>query len=358
MKILHIAFYTFKRCIIDLKCLISMVVAPLVLIIILGFSLNSTFGPVNYENIKIGVYCTNNQDFLDFSNFIKSRNYRKDIVVERTVSKEEGIKEVQNGSETAMICFNTSQNNKKVISNYVFRRDIGCDIVDNLVNSYKNASTDGSALSGLTRIEVDNKGESPRAIDYYSVTMLIMMIFYSSEVCISLSNEDLFTDVKNRVSSLPISNVRIIIGKIIGFTFASAIWIMSVILITKYIFNVNWGSSLITLFLSILFFSLISSNIGVSCLLLTKSKSTTIYIIQVIVPASTLFSGGYMQLQYFGDELKKLSNLMPSYAIQNIIFNDIYKGYCENVNIYYEILFGLFIATSVIIILLGRRPVK
>lgn len=358
MNIIHIAFYTIKRYVIDMKALLTMVAFPLLLILILGISLNSTFGTINYEKIKIEVYSSERQNFNDFTNFIKSQNYNN-IFIEKAVSKEKGINEVKNGEITAFVAIETLQNSNKIISTYVYKKDnLECSIVENLVNSYKNKPAGSVKLSSLDNSAVDNTGKYPRAIDYYAVTMLVMIVFYAAEECSSLLGEDFCTDVKNRVKSLPVKKMEIILGKIFGTTFSVFIWIGAVVLITKFVYRVNWGDNLLFIFCCILLVSFLSANLGASIFFITRDSDTANYIVQAMVPVFTFLSGGYVPLSYVGKGLEKFSWLSPSFAIQNIIFNNIYSGYCENVKTYYLEIIGMLVITSVIVTILGRRAGK
>lgn len=359
MNILHIAFYTFKRNVRSPKFFISMVCSPLLLILILGISLSSIFNSSSFENVKIGVYSTNYKEFVDFQNFTKSQNLNKALIVERINSKTQGISEVKTGDRDAVVCIEDSLDSTKLINTYVYKSDnFNASIVENLVNSYKNNTTKHVNYSYLEKNSINGSGKSPRAIDYYAVTMMVMMIMYASEGCIRLLNEDLFTDVKHRVKSLPIKTMDNIIGKILGCTFSNFVLSMCVILVTMFVYQVNWGNNIIFIFLIIFLFSFFSVNLGVSIFFIFKNSEAATYIVQAMVPIFTLLSGGYVQIDYFGEGLEKLSNLSPNYAVQNIIFNHIYRGYCDNVKVYYLELTALLIITFAIVLILGRRTVK
>lgn len=359
MNILHIIFYTVKRYIIDVRYLMIMVAAPLLFILILGLSLDPIFGSINFEKTEVDVYSTEKQNFDDFNNFVRSQNFKTNICLKRISSKENGIQNVRSGSKAAFIVIETLPNNKKTISEYIYKKDnLECSIVENLVNSYNNKTAGSVKLSSIDSTAVYIKGKYPRSIDYYAVTMLVMMIWYASEVCVSLLDEDFCTDVKNRVKSLPVKKIEIIIGRILGCTFSIFIWAMSVVLITKFIFGVNWGRNYILIVCSILFISFLSANLGTSIFFILRNSDAAGYIIQVMVPVFTLLSGGYVPLSCLQEDLDKLSKLSPSFAVQNIIFNNIYTGYCENTGVYYSELAVILAVTCVTVTVLGRRVTK
>lgn len=358
MNILHIAYYTFKRTIIGKKAMISMIAAPLLFILILGASLNSLFDYINFENVKIYVYSENTSTFNEFKNYTENQKLKANLSVKRITSRDVGISEVKKENVAALICLGI-ENNKKIIKVYVYREDsFSASMIGNLVVGYKNSFESKTNSNYLIGKGIDNVGKSPRAIDYYAVTMLIMMILYYSEECIAVLNEDLFRDVKDRVNSLPLKAMDNVIGKILGFTFSTFVCAMIIILFSKSIYGVNWGNDLGYVTLVILLFSFFSANLGSAIFFITKNIDISNYIIQAMVPAFTFLSGGYFQTDFFSEGLEKMANLSPSYAVQNMIFNNIYRGYCSNISVYYLEAAVLLSLTLILVFTFGRRIVK
>lgn len=85
-----------------------------------------------------------------------------------------------------------------------------------------------------------------------------------------------------------------------------------------------------------------------------KDKSTTWYIINILVPFFTIISGGYISNSFLNSDISKISILSPSYAVQNIIFKYAY-GYSQNINSFYVELLVLCVVLFYITIICGRR---
>lgn len=332
MQILYIAFYTFKRMINNKNTVLRIIIFDLFIILILGFSLKDSFKPLNYYTQEISVY-SNNADFKRFKVFINSNGiYKKYIKVKKVKSKAEGInnsKGEENGEYIEI-------KNGQVETFYVYMNDLFTrSIVKDAVNAYKyNQNTmENSNKSFVEKYPISIKNQTYDSFGYYTVTMLVMIILYDSKYGINLIEEE-YSSKFFRISCVPLSRNKIILGKIIGNTAVVFLQGIVIAIFTKIFYKVNWNNNWLNNMLAILLFSFLSINMGAFLSSITRDKKIALQITNILIAFFTFVSGGYVTLEYLSDDVTKLSPLSPSYAVQNIIFKNIY-GFKANQQLYY-----------------------
>lgn len=357
MEIIHIALYTIKRRISNVKILLRMVFFPLLLILIIGVSLNSFYSSTNYSSETIEVHCETNTAFNDFQNFIKSDTaFKNNIFLKRASGKLVEVNKLNKGDISAYIELN---NNFSVGTVYVHRLDsYDTSYIKEIVSSYENSKKldvlNINDKKNVKEIALDLKNKKPKSIDYYSVTMLVLIMFYGAFYGVSLISEDEAKNIEGRIKGLPISEKKYIIGKIIGSVSIVFVQAVLILFISKYVYKANWGNNLPQLLLILALFSFFVINVGTFIQVITRDDSTGRYIINVLTPFFTFISGGYISSKFLSDDINRISILSPSYAVQNIIFKNVYD-YSLNYNVYYYELIILSVAMFLTTLILGRR---
>ncbi|WP_350344801.1 ABC transporter permease [Proteinivorax tanatarense] len=189
----------------------------------------------------------------------------------------------------------------------------------------------------------------PSAMDYYGITMLIMTLMWGS----LYANENM-QEIKNetmgsRLRTSPIKDIEIISGKLLATLLTLMVQGTIIIIFTKFSFGVNWGDNLHMIFVTMLFFSIMTISLGILNFFMAAKDggASPVTFLNLFVIVSTSLSGGFIPIQNPGGILSFMRVLSPNYYGQNLLFESIYSP-----NPYYLRSFvGLLIITAVFITL-------
>lgn len=348
MRILHIAYYTFKRKFVG--SIPPMIILPLVLIFILGNSLQIFYRPISEsDSSTLAVYSKNDNQFRSIENFLKgNKSFRKYIKIVKVNKKEKAINELKEGRYSAFI----DVESKMVYSNTI--NTIDTSLIQSFIKTYNFLGNKNIQSSNIKNM-YNSANRRMDAIGYYSITMLVMIILYGAEHGIDSVNDD--EGMLNKTMSLPMRREKIIIGRNLGAILVMLISSIIIIVFSKFAYGAYLGSNYFLLMLNVILFVFFSVNLGSAICLIVKDGETASYIIQTLVIIFTFLSGGYFTTQLFSANLKKISFLSPNYAEQNILFEIIY-GYGKNVTGFYLQIIVLSLIVFGITVLYGRKHVK
>lgn len=348
MRILHIAYYTFKRKFVG--SIPPMIILPLVLIFILGNSLKLLYGPIKYGNSTVlAVYSTNTDEFKSIEKFLKgNKSFKNCIKIVKVNKKGKAMDELKAGKYNIFI----DAKNRKVYSNEVNRID--ASLIQSFIKTY-NFSGNKNIQSNNIKNMYNSANRRVNATDYYSVTMLVMIILYGAEHGIDSINDD--EDMINKTISLPMRREKMIIGRNLGAILVMFVSSIIIIVFSKFVYGAYFGSNYFLLMLNVILFLFFSVNLGSAICLIVKDGQTASYIVQVIAIVFTFIGGGYLSTEFFSDGLQKISFLSSNYAEQNILFEIIYV-YGKNVTRFYLQIIALSLIVFGITVFYGRKRVK
>jgi ABC-2 type transport system permease protein len=374
-NIFAIALNTIKRNAKEKKVIFMMIIFPIVLILILGNALKSAFEPSNIGDITVGFA---NQDKAviseQFDKFLHSSEISDIIKVKEVNSLVEGKQLLEDKKIDTLVYIgpgyseSITQADKKaeieVISSDV--SSYKATVVKSIVDSFVNGANVTSALNQLTQeygvtskyvgekvikdVVLTVSGERPGAIDYYAITMLVMILMYGIAYAAEGLGEEVFGLMKIRFRSLPVKSLEMFIGKTIGSIALIFIQGLIIVGITKFGFNVQWGNSVAFLLLMLLIISIFSTSLGIMLCTITKDVERARGLINLLVPLFTFISGGYFKV-----DLGMLKFLSPNYLMQSALFNNIYGGKSNTTIMYIGVILFLVVITAAVSVFQGRR---
>ncbi|MEW9697891.1 ABC transporter permease [Paenibacillus sp. SI8] len=156
--------------------------------------------------------------------------------------------------------------------------------------------TKGTAASHVRAGNLTLAYASYTATQYYAASMLIMFLLYSGmSTAIGLQNErDRHTLA--RLNALPISNLHILLGKVLGNALISLMQAIVIIAATMLFYGVDWGHSFVMLFLVCAIAIIVSMSLAIIVMNLAGSTKAISTIFQVIILVMTFLSGGFTPL--------------------------------------------------------------
>ena len=189
---------------------------------------------------------------------------------------------------------------------------------------YKIASTDPSLLMNTDTdteksfVEQDGLGVTRSMMDYYAVSMAVMMIFMSHMIMGSTALKDeerIFT--LQRLYLSPVGKVKLFFGKLIGTLPSAVIGNAVIMLFSVFVFGAKYCDSFVgnlILFLLLSCCSLASIAVGMLIGVLIKIPAESIVI--PLTWALLFFSGSFSK-QVF---IEGFSDKLPPYIVQQAAF--------------------------------------
>lgn len=372
MNFLVIAKYRIIQYIRDKKSLVSMLVIPIILIAILGNTLGSS-DEFTAKNIgQVNVLYVNNTSGTNGDNFEKFINLKdlSDIIAPTKIENiEEAKKLIEKKQYEALIIYDENIEGKfKVIgSDY---NVLKVSIVKSIMDSYADKANSFEALANLKDRDfsikeynnVDSKvvsvsGKKPTATDYYAVTMIIMIMMFGAIYSNFAIDKDYYSVVGGRVKSSPVRLWEMFLGEGIGVVFTLLWQALVLILVSRFMFNVNFGNSLGVIAITIISLAIMSTMLGIFVCMATKKGLYGLAILNILVPILTFLGGGFVKIDFGDGVLGKLSRITPNYLAQNAIFKSIYRA--DSKEVLFSIL-GIWVFTFILFIgakVSGRRDI-
>lgn len=354
MNILSIIIKEIKQNLKDKKAMSLMVLFPIVIISILGMALSTMFQGSN-ANLKVNVlYCIQSKSVLS-DNFEKNVVNDKngiDVTYTKTNNVDDAVKKIANGKYSCLVLFDG--NKIKLTKNSKYS-NIDASLVETILNVYVKkyntvleiAKVNPAALSKISSdtpnyIEDESlqKNRVPRAVDYYAITMLTLIIMYGGNTSMSAIVTERKSKTQNRIMSAPVKKYQFLVGKIIGCIAVTIVQSAIVILFSKYVLKTYWGTNIWAVFAVILSVILFAITLGAGLTFIIKDNNIASTLLGLIIPIVVFLGGGYFPLDAFNSKfiniLSKVSPLKWSnQAIMNIIYSNDFStmGYAILINV-------------------------
>jgi ABC-2 type transport system permease protein len=370
MNIINIMIKEIKHNIRDKKGMVMMILFPVILMLVLGAALSGAFETSKKIGEIKALYLIQGEKLISesFKSFL-GENKNSSITFVEALSIEEGLSSVQDTKYNAFVL--VKENEEKI---YLYKNDrynLEASIVEAVLNSYVQRynvigeilKVNPMALDQIGNIEYKDyvtevsliKKRAPRAIDFYAVTMLTLIIMYASIGGGWAIKGEKIRKTGNRIVASPIKKYEIFIGKTLGALVSTFLQISIVIIVSKFILKAYWGSDMITIFILIISEIIMAISIGITVGFAVKSETTMNGILNTLIPFVVFLGGGYMPLESFGNGiLLKLANISPLKWTNDAILQVIY----DNSRSLVSSALAINLAISIILILLSAYIFK
>ncbi|MGL4107538.1 ABC transporter permease [Clostridium sp. LP20] len=369
MNFLIIAKYRLIQSWRDKQSLISMMLVPIFLILILGNALksNEDFTARNIDKVNV-LYVNNGtgEGSKTFEDFINREELKEIIEPNKIDNIEEGKSLIESRKYDALVLYDESLEGKLQVvgSDY---NELGVSIVKSVVDTYSSSANTYEALAkinakdfsfikhnNLSEETITVSGKKPSSIDYYAITMLVMIIMYGSIYGNFAIDKSYYGTVGNKIKSAPVKPGSIFIGEGIGVVLTIMLQVIVLLLVSNFVFGVNFGNSIPLILLVSLSLSVLSTLLGMLACMVTKKGLIGLALLNVLVPILTFLSGGFVKVNFSGI-IGGIAKMTPNYLATNAIFKDIYGG--ANTEVYLSIL-GIWIISAILFVgamEIGRR---
>lgn len=362
MSVLIIAFKSIKQTFRNKKALAMGLLFPIVLIFILGTVLSAAFSDSStFKNISVVYIKQDNGDLSKgFDNFIDKGN-SIGIKYSKVNTEEEGLKAVKNGNFTAFIEINNNEIKlyksdlagiqgsvlESIMQSFLQRYGAVIEIAKVNPSALEEINNNASYEGLVKNISLNDKTK-PEAMDYYAVTMLTLIILYSSMNGMQSIVGERTGKTQDRLFCAPISKYNILIGKILGNIIYSSLQIAIIIAFSKFVFHAYWGDHLGTIFIIALAESVMTVSIGAGLSFIIKDTGALSGLLSMLSTILAFLGGGYFPLDGMGKSMQMIASISPIKWINEAMFKVIYSNDFSSVGI--SIFISLLISVIFIVI--------
>lgn len=283
MKILWSAYYEFLKQIRDIRILIALIVFPISIIVLLGTAFDNKLTEDFREKVKTGyIILDEGQVGKGLEQMFETDKIKKIIHAMSYVNETDAISAMKTGKIDNYFVVEENTTAAVIKGNSAAIRLEGqknIELVQTVLNSYiskNNAAAAALELSGdgaepaelshdkeyFERI-VPAAAKLPRAIDYYSVLTLLLVVSEGAILGIFIVSRNPESNIQIRMYSLPTSQWTIICGKILGSTTFLFLSCIVTVIFTKFAYGANWAGNIVLIGFALLMFSFLCIGIGI-----------------------------------------------------------------------------------------------
>jgi len=211
-------------------------------------------------------------------------------------------------------------------------------LVDTYVDNAKTYDSIGelypATLNNIKKRTVDyikttsiQTSKGMTSADYYAISMFTMITFYSIMSAMNLVLSDRQLGAVNRIRLTGVSNVHILLGKLMGGMFATGVQLTVLYIFTRFVMQVNWGShhlQILGVTASLIYLSI---AIGIGLASGIRNESFLMVASNAVIPIFAFLGGSYVPLSTLNSEfINQLSNISPIKWVNDSLFYLVFGG--------------------------------
>jgi len=359
MTIIRVLSKEIKQNLRNVRAMTFLVLFPIILILVLGTALSGVFDQsTEFKDINI-IYSSHSDGSLPqaFKGFI-TKGGEMGFTFTEAQSVQEAEDQVRNGSFACFI--NVGENGLEIYENdkNAFKANLVEGVLDTFIQRYKALSQIALVnpvvanrmivdQSNPSFVKLSTLGEprQAKAMDYYAITMLTLIILYSSMTGAHAIKDEKAAKTMNRLLCAPVKKYEILTGKILGAIVITSLQVLVVILFSKFLLKTYWGNHLgvISLLLASEVVMAVSLGIGVAFIVRNERG-----LLNILIPLMAFFGGSYIPLDGFGKTMLLVSKFSPVRWVNEAIFAVIYSN--DYSTVFQAILINLCLAAIFVVI--------
>lgn len=353
---------------------IIMLIFPVILILVMGKSLNGLMGmEKNIFNNKIIYYRINTpienevdlQRFYDFMiNFEKSTNVK-------FIENKDYDEATNNVNNNNAICFIDIYDNdinyfrneeKESTESKVFR-----NLYEQYIRKYtflqsvykSNPNQMRNILDYEIKIFLNNEGINKQEVNsftYYTFTILVLIILYISTLTSISMYKERFLHTMTRLKVSNVNKISILLSKISLGLFVGILQIIIVYISSTKFLNVDWGENLGYIFMVLISLIIFSSVLGIFMSMIFSDQKTAYTTNNILIIIMGFLGGSYVPMCLVKSVrvTSFLTQIMPSYWANISLLSLVYNVKTE----YYIISIIISLSLSLLMLIIGNLVSK
>lgn len=178
----------------------------------------------------------------------------------------------------------------------------------------------------LVRETALNRRRKPRALDYYGVSMLTMIILYYAFNGFYAIKREKLEHTAARLLASPVSNYEILLGNVLGTICGSMLQVIVYVVVSAFGFKVDWGSQPTVVALLLFCEVFMAVTIGIGIAFLVGNPVTAGNLINFGIPVLAFLGGNYVAIDRFGKQFLQYADLSPLRWLNRALFEVIYSN--------------------------------
>lgn len=355
MNILLILGKEVKQNLRNFKGMTMMILFPIVLTLILGSALSGMFDSSSqFKDIEVIYNVQGENAFTQAFHSFVQKGQDMGIKFTEAQNVEQGLDNIKNGKFACFI--KTDNDGMELIKNdrYALKGNLVESILSTFLQRYKAisavamvtpAAVDSVAPKSINmdNVKITSVGEKkqPRAMDYYAVSMITLIILYSSLTGSYAIKNEKTGKTENRLLVSPVRRYEILSGKILGTLLITLLQISIVFLFSKYFLKTYWGSHIGIVLGLVVAEVVMAVSLGIGIAFMVKNEMAVSGILNIMIPFIAFLGGGYIPLENFGETMQLISDISPLRWVNKAIFQVIYSNDFSSVALALTINLGL-----------------
>jgi ABC-2 type transport system permease protein len=199
-------------------------------------------------------------------------------------------------------------------------------ILNGFIQNYETASAayqlDPVSLTGYKPAKLDftvekDLGVERTMIDFYAVSMVVMIAFMSALVGASAFMSERQNKTINRMILAPQNRISMFLQKICGMAPQALLQIAIIMIISVVVFKASYGATLgSNLYLFLLFFAITFCMVSIGAIVGLIFKMSPFILLMPVIWIMMFIGGTYSKEM----DIKGVTNLMPNYIFQKAAF--------------------------------------
>jgi len=214
-------------------------------------------------------------------------------------------------------------------------------------------------LLGVESVQVASRPlgtRIPSAMDYYAVTMLIMILLYTGLNGMELFHKGLFSETGIRMRLTPINKPSLVGGLLAASTITSFMQGMITFTFTAVVYGVYWGDRIPLIILTLFGMVLFSQTLCILLIVIFKHRNIVGGITQLVFFVTTFISGGFVPIDA-PEGVDRFIRFAPNAMAHTVIFGAVFGGDEGRMATSLIILFTTAAIFAALSFILGRRRI-
>ncbi len=191
-----------------------------------------------------------------------------------------------------------------------FKSDIKTEYMKKIENSVVEVET------MKQKLDEDSKDLSSDAV---GIMVMFIMFFIVNSSGMLMDERNI--GILDRISISTKRRSSILLGQMLGLLFVGWIQVIILVLVGKFIYQINWGNTYLGLFIIFTSFLLSVSALGTLISCIAKNRAQIIGLIAIIVMPTSLLGGCMWSKDMMSDTLLKIANFTPQSWVLDGITN-------------------------------------
>lgn len=321
----------------NVRAMIFLVLFPIILIVVLGTALSGAFDKSSeFKDINILFSSPNDGSIAQAFKGFMSKGEEMGFTFVEAKSTQQALERVKKEN---YVCFiNINKNDLEIYENdkQPFKAQLVEGVLGAFTQRYKAiaqiAKVTPEAVGKIVRdqsnpnfVKLSTLGgtRQPEAMDYYAVTMLTLIILYSSMTGAHAIKDEITAKTMKRLLCAPVKKYQVLTGKTLGSLAITLLQVLVVILISKFLLKTYWGNHLGTIFLVLASEVVMAVTLGIGVAFIFRNERG---ILNILIPIMAFFGGNYMPIDDFGKTMLVISNYSPIRWVNKALFSVIYSN--------------------------------